>query len=174
MSGKERELEVVVKINDLETKFHGSANEVISAFLKFMVEIYPNYKLISKLTLTVDFENLLKDLEKILLLTPEGLVVTVPKEQTGERENILLHLIKAKIGFRLGKLSKDALSIAEIITSTGGKPGSVAARLSELVDVGWVERVGRGEYKITTYGIASFQENDLPRIKKTMKERKVE
>jgi hypothetical protein len=174
MSAKKRELEVIVKINDLETKFHGSANEVISAFLKFMAEIYPNYKLISKLTLTVDFEDILKDLEKILLLTPEGLVITVPREQTGERENILLHLIKAKIGFRLGKLGKDALSIAEIITSTGGKPGSVAARLSELVDVGWVERVGRGEYKITTYGVASFQENDLPRIRKMMDEGKVE
>jgi hypothetical protein len=174
MSGKDKELEVIVKINDLETKLYGSPNDVISAFLKFMAEIYPNYELISKLTLTVDFEEILKDLEDILLLTPEGLVITITREQTGERENILLHLIKARIGFRLGKLTKDSLSIAEIITSTGGKTGSVAARLSELVDVGWVDRVGRGEYKITTYGIACFRENDLPRIRKMVEENKDE
>ncbi len=161
----EKKLEVTVKVNKLEAKFSGSVDEVISGFLNFLTKIYPNYNLISKLTLTVSFEDLLKELEKVLLITPEGLVITVPREQTGEREHILLHLLKAKVGFRLGRLGKDSLSIAEIITTTGGKPGSVAARLSEMVDIGWVERVGRGEYKITTYGIEGFRKKDLPRIR---------
>lgn len=165
MSTEEKNLEVAVKLGELEAKFSGSVNEVISAFLKFLTQIYPNYKLISRLTLTVDFEDLLKALEKVLAITPEGLVITVPKEQIGERESILLHLLKANVGFRLGRLARDSLSIAEILTLTGGKPGSVAARLSEMVDSGWVDRIGRGEYRITTYGIENFREKDLPRIR---------
>ena len=165
MSTEEKNLEVAVKFGELEAKFSGSVNEVISAFLKFLTQIYPSYKLISRLTLTVDFEDLLRALEKVLAITPEGLVITVPKEQIGERESILLHLLKANVGFRLGRLPKDSISIAEILTLTGGKPGSVAARLSEMVDSGGVDRIGRGEYRITTYGIENFREKDLPRIR---------
>lgn len=165
MSAEDKKLEATIKFRDLETKFSGSVDEVINAFLRFLMQIYPNYELVSKLTLTADFERLLKDLEKVMVITPEGLVIAVPKEKIGERESILLYLLKANVGFRLGRLHKDSLSIAEILTLTGGKPGSVAARLSEMVDIGWVDRIGRGEYRITTYGIENFREKDLPSIR---------
>jgi predicted transcriptional regulator of viral defense system len=48
---------------------------------------------------------------------------------------------------------------------TGGRTGTVAARLSELSNLGWVERVGRGEYRITTLGVQSFLDEVLPKIK---------
>jgi predicted transcriptional regulator len=34
-----------------------------------------------------------------------------------------------------------------------------------MVDSGWVDRIGRGEYRITTYGVENFREKDLPRIR---------
>jgi DNA-binding IclR family transcriptional regulator len=57
------------------------------------------------------------------------------------------------------------MPISDIIAVTSGKPSSSAARLSELVQMDWVERVGRGEYRITTFGIKSFTDTILPKLK---------
>jgi DNA-binding IclR family transcriptional regulator len=69
------------------------------------------------------------------------------------------------VGYQLGRLEEDSLSLADILTETGGKPSTIAARLSELVTQNWVERVGRGQYRITTFGVKSFQETVIPRIR---------
>ena len=47
----------------------------------------------------------------------------------------------------------------------GSRMGAIAGRLSEMVDEGLVERVGRAEYKITTYGLKQFSEVILPKIR---------
>jgi predicted transcriptional regulator of viral defense system len=83
---------------------------------------------------------------------------------------ILLHLIKTNIAYQLNRSEKESASISELMKVTGGKPSSTAARLSELVDIGWVDRVGRGEYRVTTYGTVSFVETSLPKIKSTVAE----
>ncbi|MFH0748498.1 MAG: hypothetical protein V1915_01045 [Candidatus Bathyarchaeota archaeon] len=165
MSTNEGKVEVSIKYQGLEIKFSGTINEVTRLFLDYMYKNLPGYELISNLTLTVDFGILLKSLEGIVAITPEGLILTIPREKIGEREVILLNLIKKSVAYQLSKSEKDSVSIADLLQATGGKPSSTAARLSELVDMGWVDRVGRGEYKITTYGLKSFLENVLPKIK---------
>ena len=77
----------------------------------------------------------------------------------------MLHLVKAYVSYRIGKADKDSLSMAELLTLTETKPGTAAARLSEVVSQGQVDRVGRGEYRITTLGIKGFLEETLPRLK---------
>ena len=167
MSGDEV-VEVVVSYQGLEVKFSGDINEVVRFFLEFLNKMLPTYELVSRLTLTTDLEKLVKGIEDIIAITPEGLIVIIPQELLGEREVILLHLVKTYIGYQLGKLDLDIMSISDIITITRRKPSSSAARLSELVQMNWVERVGRGEYRITTYGIKSFSEEVLPKIKSFM------
>ena len=163
---EESGLELSVKYKDMEVKFSGTPEDVIRSFFRFMSKILPAYDLASNLVLTVDLENLLRSVAGIIALTPEGPVITVPREKIGGEKNvILLHLLKAYIGYQTGRLEKDSLSTAEIISLTGGKAGTVAARLSELTSLGWVERIGRGEYRITTLGIVSFMEETLPKIK---------
>ena len=163
---KENGLELSVKYKDMEVKFSGTPEDVIRSFFRFMSKILPAYDLASNLILTVDLENLLRSVAGIIALTPEGPVITVPREKIGGEKNvILLHLLKAYIGYQTGRLEKDSLSTAEILSLTGGKAGTVAARLSELTSLGWVERIGRGEYRITTLGIVSFMEETLPKIK---------
>ncbi|KYH40421.1 MAG: hypothetical protein AYL31_006670 [Candidatus Bathyarchaeota archaeon B26-1] len=163
---EESGLELSVKYKDMEVKFSGTPEDVIRSFFRFMSKILPAYDLASNLVLTVDLENLLRSVAGIIALTPEGPVITVPREKIGGEKNvILLHLLKAYIGYQTGRLEKDSLSTAEILSLTGGKAGTVAARLSELTSLGWVERIGRGEYRITTLGIVSFMEETLPKIK---------
>jgi len=157
--------EVSIKYQAMEVKFSGTLNEVTRLFLNFMNKNFPAYELISGLMLTVDFMHLLKELEGIIAITPEGTILTINRENIGDREVILLDLIKMRVAYQLTKSDKDSVSIADLLKATGGKPSSTAARLSELVDIGWVDRVGRGEYRITTYGLTSFLEKILPKVK---------
>lgn len=159
-------LELSVRYKDMEVKFSGTPEDVIRSLFSFLSKILPTYDLASNLVLTVDLEKLLRSVTGIIALTPEGPVITVPREKLGGEKNvIILHLLKAYIGYQTGRLEKESLSTAEILSLTGGKAGTVAARLSELTSLGWVERVGRGEYRITTLGVNSFLEDVLPKIK---------
>jgi len=168
---EEGKVEVLVRYRGMEIKLSGTPNEVTKAFLDFMSKMLPAYEIVSRLVMSVDLDSLLRDLEGIIALTPEGIIVTAPKDNIGERELILLHLLKTSVGFQLGRLEEDAISIADILTQTGGKPSTTAARLSELVNLGWVERVGRGTYRLTTFGVKSFQETVLPKLKEGVKVR---
>ena len=148
----------------MEIKFSGSPDEVLRSFLDFFNKVLPSYSLISNLTLSTDLEQLLRDLEGIIAITPEGIIITIPKEDVVEREALLFHLVRVFIGYKLGNYDKDSISISDLLTVSGGKPSSIAARLSEMVNLNWVERVGRGQYRITTFGIKSFQETVLPKF----------
>lgn len=166
MCSGEEKVELIVKYRDIEAKFAGSPDEVIRAFFSFMSRVLPAYDLASNLILTVDLENLLKSVKGLIAFTPEGPVITVSRDKIGgDRNVIILNLIKAYIGYRAGRLEKDSLSKPEITASTGVKGSTVAARLSELTDAGLVERVGRGEYKITTLGVKVFLDEILPKIR---------
>jgi hypothetical protein len=166
LAEKSINLELHVKYKDLEVKFTGTPDDVIRSFLKYVRQVLPGYELISGLTLTADLEDMLKRVKGLIAFTPEGIVVTAPREKLGgEREVILLHLVKAYVGYKTGRLEKDSLMTSEIMSLTGGKSGSVAARLSELTSLGWVERVGRGEYRMTTLGVKAFLDEVLPKIK---------
>ena len=158
------QVEVTVRYEGMEVRFAGSAASVTRSFLDFMNKIFPSYALLARLTLSVDLEKLLGALEGVLAITPEGVIVTVSIDQLGERDALLLLLVKAKVAYQLGKGETDHLTIAELMTLTKGKPSSTAARLSELVNLSWVDRVGRGLYRITTYGTVQFLDALLPKI----------
>lgn len=166
MSKDESSLEVVIKYKDVETKFIGKPDNVINALLKYVSQVLPGYELISGLTLTVDMEDLLKNIKGFIAFTPEGIVVTIPRDKLGgERDIILVHLVKSYVGYKTGRMEKDSLTMGEILTLSGGKSGTVGARLSELTSLGWVERVGRGEYRITTLGVKAFMDEIVPKLK---------
>ncbi len=161
----ERNVELLLRFRGMEIKLAGNPSEVTRAFLEFMSKMLPAYDVANRLVLNIDLEKLVSDLEGIIAITPEGIIATLPRDLLGERETILLHLLKTSVGYQLGRLEEDSLSLADILTETGGKPSTIAARLSELVTQNWVERVGRGQYRITTFGVKSFQETVIPRIR---------
>jgi len=162
----EENLELTVKYKDMEVKFTGKPDDVVRSFLGFVGKVLPAYELASSLSLTVDIGRLLESIRGLIAFAPEGPIVTAPKEKLrGERETIILHLIKAYTGYQIGRLEKDSLTTAEVTSLTGAKPGTIGARLSELSNLGWVERVGRGEYRITTLGVKVFLDEIVPKLK---------
>lgn len=173
MGKEERMFEVQLKCGDFEARFSGNIDEVIKGFFKFLSDIYPTYETLSRITITVDIEELLKNLRDVIAVTPEGVVLLKPPEGVTliTREAIGLHLIKAYVGKKLGLLESDSLPIVDLLKFTGDKPGAIAGRLSEMVNEGLVERVGRGEYRITTLGVKVFLDTViLTKFKKAKKE----
>jgi len=57
------------------------------------------------------------------------------------------------------------LLIGDLIGATKRSAGTVAGRLSEMCSEGLVDRIGKGEYKATTYGLDYFMKNIIPSIK---------
>jgi hypothetical protein len=163
--GEAPKLEITIKYGDLKTTCVGSADEALKYVFNFIKDVYPNYKLIRNLTLTVDLENLLRGLKDIISFLPKGRpVVLRPTDKLTDTELILTYLIAAYAGNQIGMAEDDNLSMADLLDKTGKPPGTVAGRLSELVSELYVERVGRGKYRVTAYGVKEFTEEILPKL----------
>jgi hypothetical protein len=158
-------LEVTIKYGVLEKKIIGQPDQVAREVLAFLTKEIPELELASHLSLSVDLNDLAKDCEGILAVTPEGVVVTVPVDKLADRELILLHLAKASIAQMLGKSDKDFVQSAELIAATKRTAGTVAGRLSELCGESLAERKGKGEYRATTLGLHVFREQILSKLK---------
>jgi hypothetical protein len=165
----EKRLKIYVEFGEVKLEFEGTPEAVIKTLLEFLQKHYPAYELVNKLTLTVEIEELIRKLEGILAFTPEGPVVLINRDRLERglsiREMILLHLVKAYVGFQLGKLEKDSLSVDELLKATGGKVGAVAGRLSEMASEDLIQRIGRAEYRVTTYGVKHFVEAVIPKLR---------
>jgi len=164
-SGEAPKLKVTIKYGALESTCDGSANEVLKFIFNFIKDVYPNYELVRGLTLTVDLEHLLKRLKGVISFLPKGRpVILKPTDKLTDSELALTHLVAAYAGNQIGMAEDDNLSMADLLDKTGKPAGTVAGRLSELVNGLYVERVGRGKYRITAYGVREFMEAILPKL----------
>jgi len=159
------DLTVKIKFDGNEAEFSGNVDQVSRFFLKFMMEYYPTFRMVSRLKLTVDLEDLLRKLEGVLAISDDEIVILTPKEEMSDREHILLILLKRYLGNMLGLKDRDYLTVQEIVTQSGEPKNTVSGRLSELVSEGMVKRVERGKYKVTSLGIKHLVENVIPELK---------
>ena len=158
-------LKVTIRYGSLESACEGSADEVLKFVFRFIRDVYPTYGIISGLTMTIDMERLLKGLKGVMAFLPKGrpVILKATKELT-DSDLILTYLVAAYAGNQIGMAENDHLSMADLLDKTGKPAGTVAGRLSELVNRLCVERVGRGKYRVTAYGIKEFVDEVLPRL----------
>ncbi|MEM2530098.1 MAG: hypothetical protein QXW19_04735 [Candidatus Bathyarchaeia archaeon] len=163
--GEEGWVEVTVRYKGLEKTVRGDPNAVVSELMAFFANAMPGLEVLSRISLSVDMEGLLRDCEGVIALTPEGLVITAPVDFLPDRELILFHLALAKIAHSLGKAEGSSLTSSELANRVKRSPGTIAGRVSELCSEGFAERVGKGEYRATTYGLDHFRRAILPKVK---------
>ena len=158
-------IEVVIRYRDVEKTIRGSPEDVFRGVFQFLSETIPSLAVVSKITLTVNFADFLKDAAGVFAVTPEGVVILTPLEALTDRELVLVYLVRAKIGFETGRSEKETLLASDLISFTGKGSGTVAGRMSELSGEGLVERTGKGEYRVTTFGLHRFRQDVLPKLK---------
>ena len=164
MSGQ-TDIEVTIRYRDVEKTIKGSPDDVFRDAFKFLSETIPALDTVSRITLTVNFADFLKEAAGVFAVTPEGVVVLTPPEALTDRELVLLFLVRAKVGYETGRSEKETLLASDLISFTGKGSGTVAGRLSELSGEGLVERTGKGEYRVTTFGLHRFRQDVLPKLK---------
>ncbi len=158
-------LKVSIRYGALESVCEGSADEVLKFVFRFIRDVYPAYDLISRLTLTVDLERLLRGIKGVISFLPKGRpVILKATDKLPDSELILTYLVAAYAGNQISMAENDNLSLADLLEKTGKPAGTVAARLSELRSRLCVERVGRGKYRVTAYGVKEYMEHVLPKL----------
>jgi hypothetical protein len=162
---QEATIEVTIRYRDLEKTFRGSPDQVFRGVFQFLSETIPALDVVSRITLSVNFADFLKEVAGVFAVTPEGVVVLTPPEALTDRELVLLYLVRAKVAFETGRSEKETLLASDLISFTGKGSGTVAGRLSELSGEGLVERTGKGEYRVTTFGLHRFRQDVLPKLK---------
>lgn len=162
---KQEQIEVVIRYRDVEKIIRGNPDQVFQDTFRFLSEVIPVLEVVSKITLSVNFADLLEETAGVFAITPEGVVVLTPPDALTDRELILLYLVRAKVGFETKKSEKETLLASDLISLTGKGSGTVAGRLSDLSSEGLVERIGKGEYRVTTFGLHRFRQHVLPKLK---------
>lgn len=95
--------------------------------------------------------------------------IAILKEKLSIENVVLLSLVAAYLGHKLGKLDKETLSADEILRAGGVaydfKKGSIDNVLSELAKSGKIVREIKGKYKITYARVIQFTKVVLPKLK---------
>jgi len=148
---------VHVKYKDMEQTFTGNVNDVWVSVNRFFSEMVPAFDIARKVTLTVDLAKLVEDFKDVIAIAPEGPQLLIPKEKLTDSETLQLYLLATYMGYRLGKLTKEAMTKEELQTKLGKNMKITTTRLGELVKQGNVVKTEEGNYKITTKTIKDLQ-----------------
>lgn len=158
MNETENTVTVQVKYGEVEQTFKGNANDVWISLNKFFSESVPAFDIARKLTLTIDLAKLVDDFKDIIAIAPEGPELLISKEKLTDSEALQLYLLAAYMGYRLGKLPREAMAKEQLQTKLGKNMKIVATRLGELVKQGDVVKTEEGNYRITTKSVRQLQE----------------
>ncbi len=161
----EEKITIHIKYRDLEQTFVGNVDDVWVSVNRFFSQVIPSFDVARKVTLTVDLQKLIQDVERVIAIAPEGPALLVSKQKLTDSETIQLYLLAAHIGYRLGHLNRDSFSKEELQTRLAKSPKITSTRLGELCREGMATKTGEGHYKITTIGIKCLQEETLLKIR---------
>jgi hypothetical protein len=156
MSNK-RTLKLHAEFDDGQLDVEGTPETVFSAFIDFFNKVYPEYEVLQDIIFTPDLITLMKELKGVIQIAPEGIVLLNPNDISSE-DAICVTLTGLYVSNKLNKSSNEALSAGELSKITGKALKTMFNQLAWMVNDGIVERVERGEYKITSTGIMKTQE----------------
>jgi len=150
-------LKARLEFGELKVDLEGTVDEVFRGVVKFVETVYPSLELLSKVTFTVDTAKLMEGLAGVVQIGPEGPILVAERELPAD-EAIELCLLGQLVGYKLGRLDKDSLPVEDLSRVVGKARKTVANQLAGIVREGIVERVTKGEYRITTQGIRHVSE----------------
>jgi hypothetical protein len=159
---------VNIKHGDLEETFSGDADAVWKSVNRFFSQLVPLLDTIQGVVLRVDVQQAVKASENMVAVGKEGPVVLVNKAKLTDSETLLLMLLAAWIGDRLGLLAEASLS-KEALRGWLGKSGKITGtRLGELSREGLVVKTQEGHYQLSSLGVKRLVEETLPQIKERL------
>ena len=169
MSQKPEKIQVNLKYKGLEQQFSAEPQEAWFLLNQFFKEFIPLFEIARKLWLSIDLQQLAKDLSGIAAFSSDGANLLVPKNKLTDNEALMVWLTIYYLGHELGMGVSDSLS-KEDLQSKLGKSGKITStRLGELAKNGIVQKKTDEKFRITSYGVVQTQKEVIPRIKSKLK-----
>jgi hypothetical protein len=165
LTEKPEKVAVQIRYKDVEKTFSATMEETWLLLNKFFNEFLPSFEIANKLWLSVDLQQLAKDLEGLIAFSREGPNLLVPKNKLTDNETLLLWLLGSYVGHRLGLIESDMISKEELQAKLGKSGKITSTRLGELVKNDAVMKTADEKFRITTFGVAQMQKEILSKIK---------
>ncbi len=156
---------VHIKYNDIEGTFSGDVDGVWVDVNRFFSQKIPNFSVARSFVLTVDLKEVIDASRNIVAVSEGTPVVLVPKKKLTDTESLLLILLAAYIGGRLGVLERLWLDGKELQTWLDKSAKITSTRLSELNREGMVLKTDNCGYRLSILGLKRLVEEILPKIK---------
>jgi len=169
LSEKPEKVHIQIKYKDVAQEFSAEPQEAWLLVNQFFKEFIPSFEIARKLWLTIDLQQLARDLNGIVAYSIDGASLLVPKNKLTDNEALSIWLAAQHLGRRLGVLSTDAMSKDELQTKLGKSGKIVSTRLGELVKNGMVTKTTDDKFRITTFGVVQTQKEVVPKIRTKFK-----
>ena len=169
MSGKPEKIHIQIKYKDVAQEFSAEPQEAWLLINHFFKEFIPSFEIAQKLWLTIDLQQLARDLNGIVAYSSDGASLLAPKGKLTDNEALSIWLTTQYLGHKLGMLSSEVLSKDELQTKLGKSSKIVSTRLGELTKNGIVAKTADDKFRITTYGVVQTQKEVLPRVRTKIK-----
>ena len=169
MSEKLEKIHIQIKYRDVAQEFSAEPQEAWLLANQFFKEFIPSFEIAQKLWLTIDLQQLARDLNGIVAFSSDGASLLAPKNKLTDNEALSIWLVAQHLGHELGILNDDALSKDELQVKLGKSGKIVSTRLGELVKTGMVTKTSDDKFAIAAYGILQTQKEVIPRIKTRIK-----
>jgi oligoribonuclease NrnB/cAMP/cGMP phosphodiesterase (DHH superfamily) len=146
---------VHVEYGELQTHFEGSVEDVTHALLDYLKTVHPAFSLAAKLMYKPDLMELSSLLEGVVEYSSEGLIL-LRTDFTAD-EAILTVLLGVYLGSRIGALTENTISVNTIANISRKASKTILNQIKNMIDDGYVVRVGKGEYQIKNLGIKKME-----------------
>ena len=165
MSEKPEKIQVQIKYKEIEQQFSADPQDAWLLINKFFKDFIPSFEIAQKLWLSIDLQQLAKDLNGIAAFSTDGASLLVPKNKLTDNETLSIWLTAYYLGHKLGMVNSDSLSKDELQMKLGKSGKITSTRLGELAKNGIVLKTADEKFRITTYGVVQTQKEVIPRIK---------
>ncbi len=148
-------IRVNVEYAELRTNFEGTVEDVTLALLDFLNTVHPAFPVAAQLMYTPDLVELGELLEGIIEYSSEGLMLLSP-DLTAD-EAILTVLLGVYLGSKIKVLTENTISVNSIANISGKASKTILNQIKNMIDDGYIDRVGKGEYQIKNRGIKKIE-----------------
>jgi hypothetical protein len=169
LNEKQEKIQVLIKYKEIEQQFSAEPQEAWLLINQFLRDFIPSFEIVQKLWLSIDLQQLAKDLSGIAAFSSDGANLLVPKNKLTDNEALSIWLTTYYVGHKLGIVNSDSLSKDELQAKLGKSGKITSTRLGELAKNGMVQKAVDDKFRITTFGVVQAQKEIIPRIKSKIK-----
>lgn len=163
MSEKDKLL-IRIEYKGVTEEISGNFDEVTRQTMKFLYNLAPKFSLLDKIKLEIEDDKLIEEIGPIMKITSDGLLFVKEPKGLKTSEIVIAYLVGAYLGYKLGILLKDSLTVGQLSTYTGSRKDNLMVMLSKMSKTLMIESGEVGERKITKNGLLRFKQDILPKL----------